>query len=216
MTERRAGVAAVVPALNEAATIADVVAGLNANAIVIVVDDGSTDETAQLAAGAGAVVVTHSENRGYDGALGTGVSRAAAMGLTYAVTLDADGQHDPDLLNRFVAALEEGADLVVGVRDKHQRFSERVFAWVGRRAWGIDDPLCGMKGYRLSAFAEAGAFDRYKSIGTAFAIFAARSGLKIVQVAVQTRPRVGTPRFGSGLRANIIILRALALGLLGR
>jgi glycosyltransferase involved in cell wall biosynthesis len=213
MSETRCSVAAVIPALNEAAAIGPVIAGLKSQAAVIVVDDGSTDRTAEIARDAGAIVVQHPRNRGYDAALASGLQRAADARFEFAVTLDADGQHNPGLLGLFVDALEGGADLVVGARDRHQRVSEAAFAWVGRRVWGIEDPLCGMKGYRLASFTNAGRFDRYKSIGTSFALQAARSRFQIVQIPIKTRPRNGTPRFGSGLRPNLVIFKSLLLGL---
>ena len=214
MAREHGAVVAVIPALNEAGSIGTVVGGLLTRAAVIVVDDGSTDETSSIARKAGARVVRHELNRGYDAALATGLADASAQGYELVITMDADGQHNPDLIEPFIMALRRGADLVVGVRDYHQRFSESLFAWIGKRFWGISDPLCGMKGYRLERFASAGQFDRYPSVGTSFAIYAARNGLAISEIAVRTRPRVGTARFGRGLRANYIILKALMLGLL--
>lgn len=213
MSDSVRSVAAVIPALNEARSIGAVVEGLRSQATVIVVDDGSTDRTAEIARAAGAVVIQHPHNRGYDAALSSGLLHAVEHGFRFAVTLDADGQHNPRLIGAFADALERGADLVVGVRERQQRFSEVVFAWLGSRVWGIRDPLCGMKGYRLASFVNAGRFDRYRSVGTAFALQAARSRFEIVQIPLKTSPRIGKPRFGSALRANFAILRALVLGL---
>lgn len=206
-------VAAVLPALNESASIDAVVRGIGPFAQVIVVDDGSTDGTGEIATAAGGLVARHERNLGYDRALETGLRFATQKGFEFAVTLDADGQHDPRTIIPFIEALEAGADLVVGARDRHQRFAESMFAWVGSTLWGIRDPLCGMKGYRLSVLQRAGSFDTYTSIGTEFTLRAARSGCRIAQVAVPTRDRTGASRFGSGLRANWRILRALFIGL---
>jgi glycosyltransferase involved in cell wall biosynthesis len=205
--------AAVIPALNEAAKIAAVVHGVLPFALPIVVDDGSIDDTAQLAAAAGAIVVHHVRNLGYDAALQTGLFKAIELGCDYGITLDGDGQHAPHTLALFIEQLEAGADLVIGRRDCFQRFSEAVFALAGRCLWRIDDPLCGMKGYKLTHLARLGHFDAYRSIGTEFAIRAARSGLTIVNVPVPTAPREGESRFGSGWRSNLKILRALWCGL---
>jgi glycosyltransferase involved in cell wall biosynthesis len=214
MSQRMPGAVFVIPALNEAASIADVVTSARTMGAVIVVDDGSTDRTADLAAAAGARVVRHEQNRGYDAALASGIHAAMEAGADYAITLDADGQHDPGLAQEFLRRLQAGADLVVGQRDRHQRISESIFSIAGTLLWNLKDPLCGMKGYRLSRFREAGRFDSYQSIGTAFAIIAARSGYNIEQVPINTRRRIGKPRFGSGLRANLVILRALVWGMM--
>jgi glycosyltransferase involved in cell wall biosynthesis len=208
-------VAAVIPALNEAAAIAAVVRAIKPYATAIVVDDGSSDGTAEIARSAGAEVVVHPRNRGYDRALESGLLRAVELGFDAAVTLDADGQHDPTLLQRFIDALDQGADLVVGVRDRHQRWSESLFSLVGRARWGLHDPLCGMKAYRRSLIERAVYFDSYGSVGTELALRAVRSGCVIAEVPVPTRPRVGTSRFGGGMKANWRIVRALAHGLSG-
>lgn len=207
----RSGVAIIIPALNEAQSIAKVVAGASRFGAVIVVDDGSSDATGAVAAAAGADVVRHDINRGYDRALNSGFARAAALGCDAAVTLDADGQHDPQLLQQFIAALERDADVVVGVRDRFQRFAERLFARVAFARWGIRDPLCGMKAYRMEIYRELGHFDSYGSIGTELAIYAAVRGRRIVEIPIRTRDRIGASRFGRRLLGNWRILRALLL-----
>ncbi len=207
MERPRVGI--VIPALNEGRTIAAVVGQAVQFGKPVVVDDGSTDETARLAADAGADVVRLETNRGYDRALDAGFARAAELGCEYIITMDADGQHNPTLLSEFVRLLDAGADVVVGVRDRRQRFAERVFALYGKLRFGIDDPLCGMKAYRVGVYRSLGHFDSYGSIGTELALFAARQRLKVRQTAVKTRDRVDAPRFGRAMLANWRILRAL-------
>jgi len=205
---------AVLPALNEAGTIANVVNSLRAYGDVVVVDDGSTDGTGDLARAAGAFVVSHAVNRGYDQALESGLLWAAAQDYRYAITLDADGQHSASAIGLFTLELEAGADLVIGIRDRRQRWAESLFSLIGKRLWGIDDPLCGMKGYRLDLVQAAGRIDTYSSVGTEFCIRAARSRCQIHQVNVSTSSRIGASRFGGGLRANLKILRAIWLALI--
>lgn len=207
----RSRVALVMPALNEAATIARVVAAAARHASVVVVDDGSTDATVALAREAGAIVVSHGVNQGYDAALNTGFAEAASRGFEAVVTLDADGQHDPSLVARFIAALESGADVVLGVRDERPRIAEQVFALYTRLRFGIADPLCGMKGYRIAVYRELGHFDSYGSVGTELMLFAANRGMRIEQVPFRVGRRTDAPRFGHLLSANRRILRAMVL-----
>lgn len=207
-------VAFVIPALDEAASIGGVVLGLLPLGQPIVVDDGSSDWNGDVARDHGALVEVHPYNMGYDAALASGLRLAIERGFDFAVTLDADGQHVTSSAQGFIRELSEGADLVVGVRDRLQRWSEVVFAHVGRLAWGLRDPLCGLKGYRLSSLRTLPVEPSYPSVGTELAIRAVRAGMAVREVQVATRPRRGTSRFGSGLRANLRIIRALLQGLL--
>jgi glycosyltransferase involved in cell wall biosynthesis len=212
----RSRVAIVIPALNEAATIERIVHSASKWGTCIVVNDGSTDATGELAREAGAMVVLHPENRGYDAALDTGFRRAAEEGFDVIVTLDADGQHDPGLVRRFLEALHASADLVLGVRSRRARIAEHLFACYTFARWGIRDPLCGLKAYRTKVFRELGHFDSYGSVGTELALFAARRGMHIEQVPFEVRQREDQPRFGRRFSANYRIMRSLALSLLVR
>lgn len=107
----------VIPAYNEAKTIAEVLARARPFAdAIVVIDDGSKDETAEIARAAGAVVVSHFMNRGLGAALGTGFAYARRAGADAIVTLDADGQHAPEEIPKFREELEKGADVVIGSR----------------------------------------------------------------------------------------------------
>jgi len=109
---------ALVPAHDEAPRIGPVVRAAAAHLPVLVVDDGSSDATAEVAAAAGATVLSQHPNRGKGAALRAGFARAIADGALAVVTLDGDGQHDPAELPRFVAAERaRPVELVVGRRE---------------------------------------------------------------------------------------------------
>ena len=209
----RSRVGIVIPAMNEAATIGGVVAAAGRYGLPLIVDDGSSDNTAALAILAGGVVVSHDGNRGYDAALNTGFRKASALGCEIIVTLDADGQHDPTILQKFIGQIDAGADVVVGVRSRRQRLAEHFFAWYTRIRFGIKDPLCGMKAYRVNVFCALGHFDSYESIGTELMMFAARNGYCIGEVPFLILERQGKSRFGRIFSGNYKIFRAMALAL---
>ena len=209
----RSRIAIVIPALNESATIAVVVEAAGRYGVPIVVDDGSTDNTAELARQAGAVVVSHENNRGYDAALNSGFKKVAELGSEIIITVDADGQHDPSLIQKFIDAIDAGADVVIGIRSRRQRFAENIFAWYASLRFGIKDPLCGMKAYRTAVYEALGCFASYGSIGTELAIFAVKKGCQLGQIPFSARERKGPSRFGRALVGNYKIIRAIALSI---
>jgi glycosyltransferase involved in cell wall biosynthesis len=200
----------VIPAYNEADTIAEVVEGLIGIADkVVVVDDGSTDETATLAREKGAIVLAHEENQGYDATLSDGVAYAADNGGDIIVTFDADGQHRPEDVPRIIEPIQNRvANIVVGRRPQPARPAEQLFAFYAKLRLGIDDPLSGLKAYEADVYRRVGYFDQYSSIGTHLMVAAAKRNYNIVQVDIQICEREDEPRFGH-LRANWNMLKAL-------
>jgi len=152
--DRGSAVLALIPAWNEAERIGPIVRGARAYLPVLVVDDGSTDGTAEVARAAGATVVRHPENRGKGAALKTGFAWALEHGYEAVLTLDADGQHDPAEIPKFLAAWEAGAgDLIIGERDFSQMpwprwWTQPLGSWMLSRALGV--PIRdNQSGYRL-------------------------------------------------------------------
>ena len=144
---------AVIPAFNEAARIPDVITRTLEYLPVLVVDDGSTDNTAELAHACGADVYSQRPNQGKGAALLKGFRIGIDRGFDAVVTLDADGQHDPDEIPLFLAAFEQGADLVIGQRDFRKmpfprNYSNTIGTWMFSRALGQYCPD-NQSGYRL-------------------------------------------------------------------
>jgi glycosyltransferase involved in cell wall biosynthesis len=155
--------AAVIPCFNEAAAVGRLVTAVRAHfSRVLVVDDGSTDGTASAARTAGAEVLTVTTNLGKGAALQLGLRRACELGCTWALLLDGDGQHAPEDIPAFLAALRAGhADLVVGNRMNTpgempvvRRATNRVMSTVLSSLTGsaLPDTQCGFRLVRLTAW----------------------------------------------------------------
>jgi glycosyltransferase involved in cell wall biosynthesis len=195
LSERRR-VAALVPVYQGAATIAEVVRGARGFVEhVLVVDDGSTDESAARAAAAGAEVLGHGENRGKGAALRTGLAHLARAGFTHAFSLDADGQHLPGEMPTLLALLESHpAAIVVGARRRDEdqpvaginRFGNAFADWWVTLAAGRDLPDT-QSGFRIYPIAPVLALevqaDRY-AFESEVLILAARRGLEIVSCEI--------------------------------
>ena len=152
MTEKK--VLALIPAYNEAAAIQDVVLRVRDCLPVLVVDDGSVDDTAALAEAAGARVLRQVLNQGKGAALRAGFSLAIQQHFDAVLTLDADGQHDPAEIPRFLEAYDRQlGDLVIGRRAFKQMPPVRRLAntlGTALFSWAVRQPVYdNQSGYRL-------------------------------------------------------------------
>ena len=144
---------AVIPACNEAEHIAQVVKAARRYLPVLVVDDGSTDETAQLAQTAGAEVLRQ-RNQGKGAALRAGFLHALDLGCEAVITLDGDGQHDPREIHKFIKTYTaRPADLIIGQRNFDQmplsrRLANTTGRWLFSWAMGQFIPD-NQSGYRM-------------------------------------------------------------------
>ncbi len=147
-------IVAVIPAHDEAARVGAVVRSAVVHLPVLLVDDGSSDETAAIAEAAGATVVRQRPNRGKGAALRAGLAAAIERGADAILTLDADGQHDPTEIPAFLDAWERGGlDLLIGRRDFRamppvRRLANELGAVAFSRAVGRPIPD-NQSGYRL-------------------------------------------------------------------
>jgi glycosyltransferase involved in cell wall biosynthesis len=154
-TELAPRVVALIPGYNEGPRIGRVVRAALEHLPVIVVDDGSADDTAARAREAGATVIDQRPNLGKGVALRAGFARAIDAGYDAVLTLDADGQHDPAEIPRFLGAFatDPPPDLVIGRRDfRSMPPIRRLSNELGGRAfsWAVGQPIPdNQSGYRL-------------------------------------------------------------------
>ena len=197
---------AIVPALNEEASIGGVIEGIRAfdpAFEVVVVADGSTDRTAEVAAGHGATVLRLPFNLGIGGAVQTGFRYAWEHGCELVVRVDGDGQHDPAELGAILAPVLAGqADVVVGSRfvgtdgyrsSRTRRVGIRVLAWsvsaiVRQR---VTDPTSGFQALNRHALALFAADYPHDYPEVEATVMAHRCRLRLQEVPVTMRERGG-------------------------
>ncbi|HEX2061700.1 MAG TPA: glycosyltransferase family 2 protein [Thermoanaerobaculia bacterium] len=188
--------AVIIPALNAERTLPRVVIEARRQLEpVIVIDDGSTDATGAVARAVGATVLRHDVNRGKGGALKTGFAWALENGFDGVITLDADGQHLPGEIPKFIAArAETGADLIIGGRSHlfhgmlpRRRNANRFSAWCIAKASGanISDSQSGFRFYSASLLRtlklRTNGFDMESEV----IVRAGRKGYRIVTIPIE-------------------------------
>ena len=224
---------AVVPAYNEATTVASVVRELQEQRPdfdVLVIDDGSTDATGELAAVAGAIVVRHPFNLGIGGAVQSGFTYALENDYDYMVQVDGDGQHDPGQVQALFDAMDADPtlDMVIGSRfikggqypaPISRRTGIHIFAFILSRIVGqrISDPTSGFRLYNrraISLFARDYPHD-YPEVEAVLMLHYHR--LRTTEVPVRMFARgggVSSLTSGKSVYYMIKVLLAIFVGLL--
>jgi len=209
MSESHAAI--VIPALNEANSIGKILESVKSLGTVIVVNDGSSDNTEEISKSAGAIVVNHSSNKGYDAALLSGIDKAHRMGKKIVVTMDADGQHDPAYVMNAISIIESGdVKIVLTYRDRKARFSEHIYGFIAKRIYGIEDILCGLKAFHIDIYSAYGYIMKKQTIGTGLAICSVKGGNNFVQFPISVKDREnGSSKMGKEMQVNYSILKGM-------
>nr|WP_033293074.1 glycosyltransferase family 2 protein [Amycolatopsis jejuensis] len=214
----------VMPALNEQASVAAVISQVKdalPGTDILVVDDGSVDQTAQLARAAGAQVARLSVNLGVGGAMRTGFRYAAARGYDVVVQVDSDGQHDPEEVGALLALLDDGADIAMGSRfagkGAYRAVGPRKYAMVAlslvfSRLAGhrITDVTSGFKAMGPRAIKLFASYYPAEYLGDTVEalVMAIRANLTIAETPVVMRERTtGTPSH-SPVKSAVYLSRA--------
>ena len=189
-----------VPAYNEAERIADVVSKSRQYADdVIVYDDGSTDDTYQVALSAGATVIRNPDNKGYGVAIRSLFQAAKERGAEGMVTLDSDGQHDPDQIPALIKPLNQGFDIVIGSRflrnddegkvPRYRSFGIKTITRLTQVAsYGkITDSQSGFRAYNKNALSKINLFEDGMSVSTEILLRAGEKKLSTTEVPITVR-----------------------------
>ncbi len=206
----------LLPVFNEESTVDAVLDAVREHfdGDVLVVDDGSTDGTVSALSSRGDVsVITHPVNLGYGRTLAEGLSVARARGAEKVVTMDCDGQHEPAHIVPFLAALDEGFDIVSGSRylpssapvgvvvpEERREINALITEEINQvTGWGLTDAFCGFKAYRLAALDGIGLVESGYGMPLELWARAFRAGLRVSELAVERIYCDRDRTFGSAL-----------------
>jgi glycosyltransferase involved in cell wall biosynthesis len=198
-------ICALIPAFDEAPYISRVVEGATQHVeTVVVIDDGSSDETAQLARAAGATCLQSPKNCGKASALRAGMEFARAQNFTHVITLDGDGQHLPEDIPVVLRVAEEsGADLIIGTRffdrdlmPRARYYSNTIGSRVASLLVGreIRDSQSGFRMFRLDKLNGTRLRSRFYEFEMEILIKMARSGCTIAHAPIHTVYNEGQAR----------------------
>lgn len=204
----------VIPAFNEEKGIVVVLEKLcpvvDESYQLIVVDDGSSDQTAEVALAFPCQVIRHGVNRGKGEALKTGIREAKGEAVIW---LDADDTYPVEPIPDMAAALHDGYDLVFtsrqGGREEIPRFNRlgnSIFSWAVRTLYGFDgsDPCTGLGGVRKEHLRRMNLTGQRFTIDSEIALKAGRMGLRVLDIPIQYRERIGRAKL-SGVKDGLQI-----------
>ena len=187
----------VIPAYNAERTLEALFERLKPLGLdTVLVNDGSTDRTAQIAVTAGALTISHVSNRGKGSALKTGFAYALRAGYELVITMDSDGQHDPGEIPKLLeAAADPNARIVIGHRALEAERMPLLRRWTNRMMSAvisaltrqrIPDSQCGFRGIRREALQTLPLSGRRFDLESELLLAAARRGWPIVSVPIRT------------------------------
>jgi glycosyltransferase involved in cell wall biosynthesis len=217
-----------IPAFNEANTIGAIVRKAKKFAYdVVVCDDGSVDNTSKVAEAAGASVTKHNFNKGYGAAIKTLFHAAIEKGADFVVTLDADGQHDPEQIPEILQPLyEDQADIVIGSRfldkkiknniPRYRAFGIRTITrFVHNESWNLSDSQSGFRAYSKEVLTKLNLFDTGMSVSTEILFRAMENNFVVKEIPVRINYEVegsSTHNFLThGLRVLVSVIQYISL-----
>jgi len=211
----------VIPAFNEVKTIINIVKKTKKYYHVIVVDDGSTDKTGLLAKRAGAFLIKHEKNEGYGKSLVDGINEAKKRKADYIITLDADGQHNPNDIPKFIKALENGYDVVGSSRflsgkswgSWKRMFAIRLLTYQAYLFSGLKltDIQSGFRGYNCKIFKKIKLEAKGMDFSVELLIKAKILGYKFTEVPIEIKKPYNIKSFWivfrQGIRVGLSIIK---------
>ena len=188
----------IIPAYNAEKRIADVIkqVKIHVDDNIILINDGSTDSTATIAKNENVIVLSHTSNRGKGAALRTGFSQAMALNWKGVITIDADGQHNPEYIPKFIEYFKlTGADIIIGSRMANlksmpfhrvlsNKITSKLLSWrIGQK---IIDSQCGYRFICTDVFKKIDLFTSHYETESEILIRGGLAGFKIDFIDIDT------------------------------
>lgn len=218
-------VVAAIPCFNEERFIGSVVLAVKKHVDrVLVIDDGSTDGSAEIAASAGAVVASHGGNKGYGAAVRTALAKGKDLGAGVLVVIDADGQHDARDIPRLVQPVVDGeADVVIGSRflagsngvPLYRKMGQQVLTAATNAGSGhkLTDSQSGFRAYSARAMSLLNLTEDGMSVSSEMQFAIANKGLKVAEVPIQVsysdKPKRNPVGHGVNVLSRVLVLLSL-------
>lgn len=213
----RSRIALLIPAFNESETIGQVITqALHYVDDVVVVDDCSSDDTELIATKLGAVVLRNDCNRGYSESLNVGFAYCFdVLQVDWLITIDADNEHNPQDIPRFISEIDEPTQLIFGSRNRPARKIERLLGMLMDGFLGVNDIFCGFNAYSKGVYKCWDTFDPCESAGSFVVINQVLGGASFKQIPLSYAPVRNQSRFSiGGLRSTWLLVRCLCSALI--
>jgi len=206
-------IAVLIPAKNEQKNIKKVILSFKKIGKVFVVDDNSNDNTLLISKKFAHKVFKSNQNLGYDGAIRYGISNIIKKdnNIDYLLTVDADGEHSNRYVNQFIKKMNK-YDIIVGSRNKLNRFSEYLVDFISKIIYSVNDPLSGMKCYNYRVLKQKFhkiKYDKFDYTGMFFLqIFNKK---KISNIKIKVNAQNKSSSFGNGIYSNYKIIKSFLI-----
>jgi glycosyltransferase involved in cell wall biosynthesis len=197
----------LVPAFNEANNLRYLIPKLKKLGDLLIVNDGSTDETQILLKSNYCNYISIKKNSGYENAIITGLKYFKKKNVDYVITFDADGQHKINEIKKIKKLVSySNIDLYIFNRKNKNRFSEYILDFIFQKKYNIKDPLSGLKAFSHNSLQEINLNNIKKKFLVDLSYVYYIKKFKISNIEISTNKRIGKPKVGSALKVNFKIL----------
>ena len=203
-------VAIIVPIFNEEKTIEKLLINLKKIGSLIVVDDYSSDSTPKILKKFNFKIIKNPKNLGYEKSLKKGIIYAVKKNFKYIVTVDGDGEHYISDVRKVLKKLKYN-DVVYTSRKNIFRISEKIIKFFFSIILKIEDPLSGLKGYKINLLKKYDFKDWDGTYGSGILIFGQSKNYKISKINININKRKDPSRIGNNFLLNLSILRLLLI-----